>query len=250
MDLGAGHGPSDGAQASSPWSDASNASMAGNHLVDPLTPECPAFVDATMIQASMTTAWFYMLRAKEYCDSNGVDEDMVLRGVDLRFTKDAIGVEDDTANEVTMQFRKTKTDQLCFGESKTLKSTGVHVLCPVEALLRMKKAWPTRFIKTHGDALKPLFRWANGNVLKRTEVQSLLQQAARGVGLPPERFMSHSLRIGGATALFQSTGEIELVKCQGRWSSSAVQRYLHDGGEQLARVSVKMAGSGNATNYA
>ena len=224
--------------------------MAGNHLVDPLTPECPAFVDATMIQASMTTAWFYMLRAKEYCDSNGVDEDMVLRGVDLRFTKDAIGVEDDTANEVTMQFRKTKTDQLCFGESKTLKSTGVHVLCPVEALLRMKKAWPTRFIKTHGDALKPLFRWANGNVLKRTEVQSLLQQAARGVGLPPERFMSHSLRIGGATALFQSTGEIELVKCQGRWSSSAVQRYLHDGGEQLARVSVKMAGSGNATNYA
>lgn len=107
-----------------------------------------------------------------------------------------------------------------------------------------------RFAKEHGDGLKPLFRWANGSVLKRVEVQSLLQQAAGGVGLPPDRFMSHSLRIGGATALFQSTGEIELVKRQGRWSSSAVHRYLHDGGTQLAKVSVKMAQLGNTMHYA
>ena len=58
------------------------------------------------------------------------------------------------------------------------------------------------------------------------------------------------MRIGGATALFQSTGEIELVKRQGRWSSSAVQRYLHDGGDQLAKVLVKMAKLGNTTHYA
>ena len=92
-----------------------------------------------------------------------------------------------SANEVTMQFRKTKTDQLAFGENKTLKATGEKHLCPVEALARMQRAWPMRFAKEHGDGLKPLFRWANGSVLKRVEVQSLLQQAAGGVGLPPDR---------------------------------------------------------------
>ena len=98
--------------------------------------------------------------------------------------------------------------------------------------------------------MKPLFRWSAGQSLKRTEVQSFLQQAARGVGLPPERFMSHSLRIGGATALYQSSGEIEVVKRMGRWSSSAVQRYLHDGGDTLPKVSQKMADLGNTMFYA
>ena len=54
--------------------------------------------------------------------------------------------------------------------------------------------------------------------------------AAAGVGLPPDRFMSHSLRIGGASALFQATADIELVKRMGRRASSAVQSYLFDGG--------------------
>ena len=64
--------------------------------------------------------------------------------------------------------------------------------------------------------------------------------AAEG-GLPPERFLSHSLRIGGASALFQATGKIELVKRAGRWSSSAVQRYLHDGDIAMRDVAAKMA---------
>ena len=78
-------------------------------------------------------------------------------------------------------------------------------------------------------------------MLKRTQVQNVLQRAAKAVGLPSERFMSHSLRIGGASALFQATGEIELVKRTGLWSSSAVQRYLHDGEVALRDTARKMA---------
>ena len=78
-------------------------------------------------------------------------------------------------------------------------------------------------------------------MLRRTQVQHLLQRAAVGVGLPPERFMSHSLRIGGASALFQATGEIELVKRTGRWSSAAVQRHFHDGERALKEAAMKMA---------
>ena len=100
--------------------------------------------------------------------------------------------------------------------------------------------WPLRFLPNHPEGLLPLFRWASGAVIKRMEVQHLLQQAARGVGLPEERFLSHSLRIGGATALYQATSDIELVKRMGRWSSSSVHRYLEDGGE-VAAASKKMA---------
>eukprot|EP00435_Cladocopium_sp_Y103_P071483 s29_g37.t1 len=82
-------------------------------------------------------------------------------------------------------------------------------------------------------------------VLRRLEIQHFLQTAAGGVGLPRDRFLSHSLRVGGATALFQATSDIELVKRLGRWSSSAVHRYLQDGGavmdssRKMADINVK-----------
>ena len=220
----------------------------GQHLVDPLENEAAntARADAFMVMAAMETAWFFMLRAKEYADSNGIDEDMVLRGIDLRFSKDGLLAEKGTANEVTLQFRKTKADQVGFGDSKLLKATGRRHLCPVEALERMRLVWPARFEVQSKESSKPLFRWASGGVLKRLEIQGLLQKAATGVGLPPERFMSHSLRIGGATALYQSTMDIELVKRMGRWSSGAVHRYLQDGGCVIPQVAQRMADLGQA----
>jgi len=63
--------------------------------------------------------------------ANGVGEQMVARGVDFRFTKDGELASPGLANEVTFQFRETKTDQLAFGESKTLKATGKTHVCPV-----------------------------------------------------------------------------------------------------------------------
>ena len=203
--------------------------------------------DAIMLRAALLTAWYFMLGAKEYCDSNGIDFAMVLRGVDIRFIEEmgANGVE---VVGITLQFRKTKTDQEAFGTCKTMYRSGVDGLCVVVALCALKKLAPQRF-GTGSEALKPLFRWASGQMLKRTQIQVVLQKAARAVGLPPERFLSHSLRIGGASAMFQATGEIELVKRTGRWSSSAVQRYLHDGEVALKGIAAKMAAVEQQIHY-
>ena len=201
--------------------------------------QAAAYADAVMVIAAMATAWFYMLRAKEFADSNGIDQDMIIRGCDLRFASDGRSATNEV-QEVTLRFRKTKTDQLSFGDAKTLQSTGKRFLCPVEALVRMRKVWPLRFLAGHQESQRPLFRWSAGSVIKRLEIQHLLQKAAEGVGLPPDRFLSHSLRIGGATALYQATGDIELVKRLGRWTSSAVHRYLEDGGT-ISKSSVRMA---------
>ena len=61
-----------------------------------------------MLWCALNVAWFFMLRAKEYCDSNGIDFAMILRGVDLKFV--TIGEGNDQIIGVTLQFRKTKTD--------------------------------------------------------------------------------------------------------------------------------------------
>lgn len=223
----------------------------GKKMIEPLENEkgTPSWADCVVVVAALTTAWFFMLRAREFSDSGGVDEESVVSGCDLRFSKDGELAGEGEANEVTLQFRKTKADQLAFGESKTLKATERRFLCPVEALERMRLTWPRRFNAANQEGLRPLFRWSSGAVLKRTEVQLLLQRAAQGVGLPPERFLSHSLRIGGATALYQATADVELVKRMGRWSSSAVQRYLHDGGSTIPRVSQQMAALETNVHY-
>ena len=205
-------------------------------------------VDCRMLQAALLTAWFFMMRAKEYCDSSGVDEEMILRGQDVVLTargqeaKEGFPVE-----EATIQFRKTKADQEAFGTCKTMLRTEVQHVCVVNALEKLFEAAPRRF--RGPEAHLPLFRWATGGVLKRLEVQNILQKAARATGLPAERFQSHSLRIGGASALFQATGEVELVKRTGRWTSSAVHRYLHDSGDVLKGLSKKMASVDQYVHY-
>eukprot|EP00435_Cladocopium_sp_Y103_P066762 s1381_g29.t1 len=222
----------------------------GTQLIDPLENEMgnTTWADSTMIMAALQLAWFYMLRAKEFADSNGVDEEMIVRGCDIRLSHLGRRALPGEATEISLQFRKTKVDQLAFGTTKMLEATGRRHLCPVEAMERMRRSWPLRFEEGHSEHRKPLFRWASGRVLKRIEVQHLLQRAATAVGLPPGRFLSHSLRIGGATALFQSTADIEMVKRAGRWTSSAVQRYLHDGGA-VSGISRKMATTDPKPHY-
>jgi len=58
-------------------------------------------------------------------------------------------------------------------------------------------------------------------------------------GLPPDRLTAHSRRIGGASALYNATGEIETVKRYGRGTSGAFHRYLWDSAEQAKGVAAK-----------
>ena len=219
----------------------------GKHLEEGSDAHGDLKVDCRMIQAALLTAWLYMLRAKEFTDSSGVDLAMIVRGQDIQLSTQGEQVNQG-AEEATLQFRKTKADQEAFGTCKTMLRTGVQYVCVVEALEKFKEVAPRRFDKGP-ESHMPLFRWSSGQVLKRLEVQNILQKAAKGIGLPADRFQSHSLRIGGASALYQATGEVEVVKRTGRWSSSAVQRYLHDSGDVLKGLSKKMANVDQYVHY-
>ncbi len=45
-------------------------------------------VNSTMLRAALLTAWFFMMRASEYCESGPLNKEMILRGVDVKLTRD------------------------------------------------------------------------------------------------------------------------------------------------------------------
>ena len=82
-----------------------------------------------------------------------------------------------------------------------------------------------------------LFRLREGSVLKREAIAAVITLAAMAVGVDPEKMGSHSLRIGGATAMYHATQDLKLVQRYGRWASDAFMGYLweaHEGQKGLA----------------
>jgi hypothetical protein len=88
---------------------------------------------------------------------------------------------------------------------------------------------------------EPVCRWANGLPVTRMQIQAMLERAAIAEGVAPERFRSHSLRIGGATALYHIYHDVEIIKRYGRWSSNAFHAYLWEGAETSKGVAASMA---------
>ena len=74
-----------------------------------------------------------------------------------------------------------------------------------------------------------------------SQIKSLLTAAAEAEGLPVDRFGTHSLRIGGASALLHAKVPIEIIKRWGRWVSDSFQRYLWESTEDSRELSRLMA---------
>ena len=202
-----------------------------------------------MLNAALQHMFFYLCRASECGNSGGVDHEKIVRGIDVAFKLDGTMCEElGKADELTRQFRKTKTDQQAFGASRTHYKSGDPKLCPVTSMDILRSWAPERFGKG-AEAHLPLFRWSSGAVLKREEIQACLQRGAEAVGLPPKRLMSHSLRIGGASALYHATNDIEMVKRFGRWSSGAVHGYLWESADQYKGVATQMANDKAVLHY-
>ena len=117
----------------------------------------------------------------------------------------------------------------------------------VDVISRLLQEFPERADQRENGL--PLFRWRSGGLVRREDLQRALERAAEAVGLPAARFRSHSLRIGGASALLHATGQFDLVKRFGRWSSDAVHIYLHDSAEHYEGLAEKMANDRSAVHY-
>ena len=65
--------------------------------------------------AALTVAWFFQLRAGEYCNTGKVDLERILRGLDVSLKAGGEPCGPGEADEVGIQFRKSNTDQEAIG---------------------------------------------------------------------------------------------------------------------------------------
>ena len=153
---------------------------------------------------------------------------------------------DSPVDEVVVFLKGSKTDWLNEGTTRNHSAlTESHpnaMLCMVRALKNVRRLRPA---KLADKDLSPFCCWANGGPIPDTSITTVLREGAVALGIPAERIAPHSLRAGGATALYQATGSIDLVKRMGRWKSDAVSRYIWESHQLLAGLAAKMAGSGH-----
>ena len=92
-------------------------------------------------------------------------------------------------------------------------------------------------------ASTPLFRDpASGLSITTEAVRDMVKGLMQKVGEDPYEFGSHSLRIGGATALFAAGANPTIIRTMGRWSSDLYKLYVRASFEQTVAWSRK-AGS-------
>ena len=115
----------------------------------------------------------------------------------------------------------------------------------VAEMINLFKVDPVR-----GDpATTPLFRDVDGNPLTYEGVLAWVKRLMAAVGENPCEFGTHSLRIGGATALFAMGADPTVIRTMGRWSSDCYRLYVRACYEATMAWS-KKAGSAKVTDLA
>ena len=113
-------------------------------------------------------------------------------------------------------------------------------ICPVKAVSRhiTSKQWPS---DSEEKAFGP---WV------RTRLCALLRLDGEAVGVQASRAGSHALRAGGATAMWQTGYEVEIIKGRGRWESASFRGYLRGDYRILSTIwRNMMAMRGNAYRF-
>lgn len=158
----------------------------------------------------MLLAYFFLLRGSEYTRSSGAVKPYVLKLGEIRLTE----------SSVTLRLSGSKSDQLGRGAVRQLRASGHAVLCPIQAAKHVLGAHRTWQHPTSRPASNTPTRWITSQ-----EVGRHLKKAARSLGLDPTHYASHSLRIGGATALVCSGASEFGTMFLGRWRSRAFDVY-------------------------
>ena len=166
--------------------------------------------------------------------------DRVLCGHDVEFKdRNAPARSGLLAEEVVVHITGSKTDQFNVGAVRNHFRSG-RALCPVWALGLAQHHFPERF-SGGAEAAQPLFRHTDGSFIRREEIQGWLELAALANGQAAVRMGSHSLRIGGATALYHCTQDLSTVQRYGRWASSAFHGYLWESHDRQRDMAAHMA---------
>lgn len=90
--------------------------------------------------------------------------------------------------------------------------------CPIPILLS--------YLSLRGNTPGPLFCYPDSNPISQSHFRSLLHNGLVISGFPSIHITPHSFRIGGATYAATKGYSSQQIKLMGRWSSSAVDKYI------------------------
>ncbi|KAJ8530505.1 hypothetical protein ON010_g14408 [Phytophthora cinnamomi] len=139
-------------------------------------------------------------------------------------------------HRVQIKFRGGKNDQAGVGVERSLTTTTTAWCCPVRAVWFL--------VKHHHDPDELLCKISGSEFLQASDVSMWIKAAASATGQDPSNFSTHSLCIGGATALFAAGVDSLPIKLFGRWRSSAFERYTRINEQVTSSMSNQMVGMG------
>ena len=192
------------------------------------------------IRAMVTSAFQGLLRGREVCKADGKEWDAAL---DLARGDIAALLEDRLVFFVrpakNMKYTKGKTVPIVIG-------AGGEFIDAHAEMAEMLRVDPVSRTNAAGT---PMFRHADGSAFSVAQLRDIVKALMRCVGEPAEEFGAHSLRIGGATALFAAGADPIVIKTMGRWSSDCFRLYVRACFEQTLSWTRK-AGSSTVNDVA
>ena len=197
----------------------------------------PGRAEHANIRTALAVALQGLLRSREYCGD--VKEELVLKRSD---------VVELTERRAVIMMHPCKNMHHLGGKTcpLVLGAGGDHVDCVWE-LNNLMRVDPTEPGREDGT---PLFRDpASNRPLSYELVLQTVKTLMVSIGEDPDQFGTHSLRIGGATALFAMGASETLIRTMGRWSSDLHRLYTRACFEQCEEWSRK-AGSAEVSDIA
>jgi integrase len=181
-----------------------------------------------MLWAALCTAFFGFCRPGEITAPSHAAFDP---NVHLLFEDLSV---DDPGNPqlITLRIKQSKTDQLRTGADITLARTGQDT-CPVAAILA--------YLAVRRGHSGPLFRFEDGKFLTQPSLIKHMREALSQLGINPQIYSGHSLRIGAATLAAANGVQDSTTKALGRWKSNAFQGYICLPSADLASTASKLA---------
>lgn len=199
--------------------------------------------DDLILVTAISTAFHFLLRSSEYLRKGASpDPEKCLR---VEHIVCPINGEDESApqgvlcTEVVMFMPGAKNDWMGQGTSANIYADeDGHPLCVVKLFNLMRSAKPSHL--STGNSGTHVFTLTSGKVLHRDKVEAKLRQAAQQLHVPAAMVSTHSLRAGGATAMWAAGYSVEEIQRRGRWASQCFRIYIWEGRERAEGVGSRM----------
>ena len=181
-------------------------------LLDPANPE-----HANM-RAALATAFLGLLRGEEFA----IDAAKVWRSADRLTRADIVEL---TPERVVIMMHPCKNMKVLSGKTVPLVlGAGGKFIDAVAEIRNMLRVDPAA---AFSPKQVPLFRVpATNSSITKEAVHEVVKELMLVLGENPAHFGTHSLRIGGATALFAAGADPTVIRTMGRWSSDIYRLYV------------------------